>query len=197
MVSMKSTPTKSASSTEPASTYVPCPWMTFVVDKSVQVCVLCSADMELRLGTPGEEATDHTPALFPCGHVFGSACIDRWIEVSGGKASCPVCRWSASYSKCGHKVLPKKLDMVNIFDCPRTLPDGGYIPARCLECRWEDACWETRMATGPDRSTYDYFLALPDRGVPPVIAGRGVQWKKHKMERVMRSMFTPEMRHGW
>ncbi|KAK0101028.1 hypothetical protein ONS95_012985 [Cadophora gregata] len=67
-------------------------------------CTICHS----LFHTPRSDGTIETPSLIPCGHIFGSICINRWLESSEHK-NCPNCRREMRYHGCGHSVIPKSL----------------------------------------------------------------------------------------
>lgn len=50
-----------------------------------KTCCICYGGFRSDGTTRGAE----TPVQSPCGHVFGSTCISKWISIS---ATCPLCR---------------------------------------------------------------------------------------------------------
>ncbi|KAG4416849.1 hypothetical protein IFR04_009991 [Cadophora malorum] len=73
------------------------PWPHFPSD-----CTICHSSFN----TPRPDGTIESPSLLPCSHIFGSICIQRWLESSQNQ-NCPNCRREMRYSGCGHAVIPK------------------------------------------------------------------------------------------
>lgn len=111
--------------------FVPCPKVTFLVDKPRPVlCQICrESHFRLRGGTT--RLADETFAILPCGHVAGSVCLAQWCEQHH---ECPFCRFKLKYPGCRHHIEPILLTSTGIHLLPRTLPDNGKIPQQCEEC---------------------------------------------------------------
>ena len=103
---------------------------------------------------PGEPSTyppapnpdQETPSLLPCGHVFGAACLQTWLATqpededtprSESSNKCPICRFALHYELCPHPIAPFPLTRTGLLFglCPKTLPAGGSVGARCPQCR--------------------------------------------------------------
>lgn len=50
-------------------------------------CPICQVD----IGTKSPEGVKEGYAVTPCGHVFGSVCIKKYLAITD-KPLCPVCR---------------------------------------------------------------------------------------------------------
>lgn len=129
-------------SSERASCYVPDPVYTFLFPpKDAQLfCIICH-DSELFLPWAGHCINDNDPALLPCGHVFGSECLDVWLETQD---TCPVCRFKLEYELCQHPIRPRWLTRENVLFVPPTLPEGGTVATQCGPCKRET---EQRVAS--------------------------------------------------
>jgi hypothetical protein len=134
--------------------FIPCTKLTFLADRAAPgslMCELCQAThlvvmgVDYGRGSHGEArqgsakyahrdaaSADSVPAFLPCGHVAGSACLGLWLEEHD---SCPFCRATLRYRKCGHKLAPRPAaDVRDMHMLPATVPEGGAIPDRCTEC---------------------------------------------------------------
>ncbi|ROT40539.1 hypothetical protein SODALDRAFT_330264 [Sodiomyces alkalinus F11] len=120
------------------SSFVPCPKVTFLIDKPDKIhCQICKCT---RLLFQSEEAAqeadgswgDSVPAMMPCGHVAGAACLDAWFA---DHDTCPFCRRRLVYRKCGHKVTTRHVTHEGLFLIPMTIPEGGAIPDLCIKCQ--------------------------------------------------------------
>lgn len=111
--------------------FVPCPKITFLVDKPrPMLCQICrDSHFKLRCGT--KPLADETFAILPCGHVAGSLCLTEWCEQHH---ECPFCRFKLKYPSCCHNIEPRMLTTTGIHLIPRTLPDNGEIPPKCDDC---------------------------------------------------------------
>ncbi|KAK3369122.1 hypothetical protein B0T24DRAFT_532423 [Lasiosphaeria ovina] len=132
-----------------SSNFAPKPLMTFMVYKPEMQCEICWAtglELPEDPGLGGEsdpEVDNATPELLPCGHVFCHECITRWYE--GKNYFCPSCKAELVYG-CdrGHSIPPIPLAKSTIGGIPKTLPEGGEIPARCTDC--EESVIKDRQA---------------------------------------------------
>lgn len=87
--------------------------------------------------TDGDEAGEH-PVKLPCGHVFGSACIEIWLSPEKeGKSTCPYCRHQLFGSSSDFAPLPFNFEIPFPDDTiylvpPHEAPDhpSRTIPAR-------------------------------------------------------------------
>jgi len=70
-----------------------------------------------------------TAVMIPCGHIFGSLCISRWLENASTHQDCPNCRRRMVYSECGHNIRPVQIDWN-----PRPVRDAD-MPEKCGICR--------------------------------------------------------------
>ncbi|KAI1183081.1 hypothetical protein F5B17DRAFT_449003 [Nemania serpens] len=113
-------------------------------------CMIC---LERKLQLPACVTANYPPglegpsfewlAILPCGHFFGSDCLEHWLAESGFQspdttAVCPLCRFKLMYS-CGHFLSPREYNPVRTRaqQVPMTLPEGGAIPRSCPECHYE------------------------------------------------------------
>ncbi|KAE9374201.1 hypothetical protein N431DRAFT_336926 [Stipitochalara longipes BDJ] len=67
--------------------------------------------------------------MIPCGHIFGSQCISRWLENASTHQDCPNCRRRMVYSECEHNVRPVQIEWN-----PRPVRDAD-MPGKCGICR--------------------------------------------------------------
>ncbi|KAK3688570.1 hypothetical protein B0T22DRAFT_157838 [Podospora appendiculata] len=116
-----------------ARCFIPCPRLTFLIHKPDNlVCQICQ---ETRLTFASHRNTttewaDNTPAILPCGHVFGFRCLERWLQISN---TCAICRLAIRY-ECGHRIPPVAITAGTVLFLPRTIPYGGTIPSKCTQC---------------------------------------------------------------
>lgn len=87
-------------------------------------CPICQVD----IGTRSPEGVREGYAVTPCGHVFGSVCIKKYLAITADKPLCPVCR-SDLYHACAHPVLPagydpKKSRLSREEAAAKAFPDG-------------------------------------------------------------------------
>ncbi|KAK4137130.1 hypothetical protein BT67DRAFT_438389 [Trichocladium antarcticum] len=105
-------------------------------------------------------------AILPCGHLFGAACFARLAashHARGTPAHCPACYLQLAYTNpvvCPHPLQPFILSAQPIAHArapgiggilpavPRTIPEGGRMPAACPGCRVFHAWRYLRMAEG-------------------------------------------------
>jgi len=76
--------------------------------------------------------------VLPCGHFFGSWCLEKWLRRVDRRENyphCPLCRFELVY-RCGHYLPPRVYDTSEKRkqQIPLTLPEHGAIPARCGMC---------------------------------------------------------------
>lgn len=97
----------------------------------------CSICRE-TLGEPNYDGEIETAHVLPCSHIFGSACIARWLDASPHH-DCPTCRRSMIYKICGHPI-----EALDVSKQPQnvTIED---MPEKCLLCR-QGGLWEKRLA---------------------------------------------------
>ncbi|KAL2118203.1 hypothetical protein VTJ04DRAFT_7863 [Mycothermus thermophilus] len=66
-------------------------------------CLICQEPV----GQTNPEGITETWSILPCGHIFGSYCIKRYLGVAADdQPLCPICRSLAHHDICGHPVLP-------------------------------------------------------------------------------------------
>jgi len=88
-------------------------------------CTICHE----VLGLPRQDGVIETAVMLPCGHVFGSGCISRWLEDASTHQDCPNCRRRMVYSECGHHVRPIEFERK-----PRMVREAE-MPGKCGICR--------------------------------------------------------------
>lgn len=99
-------------------------------------------------------------AVLMCGHMGCQACIHSWIRTCAIDMSqpltCPACRASLNFTRCGHPIAPYHPESHNVVtssgaqpdggedlgtdsahDVPPTLNEGAEIPAHCRRCLME------------------------------------------------------------
>ena len=115
--------------------FFPYPHITFLVDKPNNlVCQICQDSVFQPRENP-DDLADNTFAIMPCGHAYGSSCLDSWLRQQG---RCPACKLELVHPECGHRIPPKLLTSTSIQFLPRTLPDKGAIPPQCGRCLKEE-----------------------------------------------------------
>lgn len=67
-------------------------------------CPICQVD----IGTKSPEGVKEGYAVTPCGHVFGSLCIKKYLAITD-KPQCPFCRTDL-FHVCSHPILPVLYD---------------------------------------------------------------------------------------
>ncbi|KAJ4843470.1 hypothetical protein Tsubulata_006798 [Turnera subulata] len=93
--------------------------------------LFCSICMEAWTTDHGG---DHHSCCLPCGHVFGSSCIRRWIRQRGRLARCPQCN-----RKCTLKGVRKLYPVpVVINDLQERLQ---FLEAKCRHLEFRAADW--------------------------------------------------------
>ncbi|CAJ2501151.1 Uu.00g040040.m01.CDS01 [Anthostomella pinea] len=120
-----------------------------VVDLTCTICADCTLEMPanesaLRPGLgpdPVVESMVEPLAVLPCGHMFGSRCLDTWLsskDVSGEVPTCPQCRFELYHParNCGHYLAPKQYSpqLSRSDQIPWTIPEGGSVPGECEAC---------------------------------------------------------------
>lgn len=117
----------------PKGSYVPCPKITFLVDKPEDlVCEICLVSKLKFSHDKSSKYTDNTPAMLPCGHVAGYCCLREWLKENH---SCPFCRLDLNHELCDHYVKARPIYRGNIHELPQTIPEGGRIASQCRGCR--------------------------------------------------------------
>jgi hypothetical protein len=116
---------------EGGANYVPHPRITFLVDNPKLTCIICQESaLEYKFESADrDEYNDTTPAILPCGHVFGWGCLTLWLE---SHDSCPSCRLKLSYELCDHRVQPRPINQAQLPFVPEI---GGPLPDQCKICR--------------------------------------------------------------
>ncbi|KAI1759221.1 hypothetical protein GGR53DRAFT_527821 [Hypoxylon sp. FL1150] len=117
--------------------------------------------------------------VLPCGHFFGSGCLQVWLRTSEDEAlndqrpyrpSCPYCRCPLTYEGCGHplKLRPYDPRFPRAGQTPATFPEGGIIADECTTCagrRLEAAAGEVVQRIYPPRIPHEAFVD-PDECSP-------------------------------
>ncbi|TAQ88731.1 hypothetical protein B7494_g2940 [Chlorociboria aeruginascens] len=72
------------------------------------VCAICT--IPYHSSNPGAGGIIESPYKLACGHIFGQACIERWLLerklTEGELPNCPSCRFRLRYRRCGHIIAP-------------------------------------------------------------------------------------------
>ncbi|KAF3771010.1 hypothetical protein M406DRAFT_243174, partial [Cryphonectria parasitica EP155] len=106
-------------------------------------CPICAVDV----GTRSPEGIKEGYAVTPCGHVFGSVCIKRYLAITD-KPMCPVCR-ADLFHACQHPVLPslydpKKSRLSRDEAAAKAFPDEPRY-SDCSFCRHRKIKYARRM----------------------------------------------------
>jgi hypothetical protein len=120
------------------SCYVPYPRTSFATGSQVRLkCVICQ-ETDLLVRSPGQPVDDSTPSILPCGHVFGSQCLESWLKMS---SRCPLCRLAlpASYELCPHPCKPRVITGGTVESIPPTLAQSSSprYADQCVDCRFQ------------------------------------------------------------
>lgn len=92
-------------------------------------CHLCHED----LTGEGEKLV-----VLPCGHAFGSACLEKWRTTDARHTNhCPLCRFKLFYRKCKHFVEARDA----VLRKKATITEDE-LPERCR------TCWMKRVKVG-------------------------------------------------
>src|SRR5689334_9888836 len=94
-------------------TYVPDPRTTFLHEKKVLLCSLCSEIklQPLRCSSAWEcikNTGTQCPALLPCGHVACFSCLGKCDE-----GRCPFCRRELIRTLCPCGIAPREVSLSN------------------------------------------------------------------------------------
>ncbi|KAI0019771.1 hypothetical protein F4780DRAFT_404536 [Xylariomycetidae sp. FL0641] len=97
-------------------------------------CQICGVK-ELAIVQPPDD--DHEEyVVLPCGHAFGFACVNLWLNGPNGHPSCPACRKPVRHG-CSHGVL-RALKPADGFNIHREIPDiagaAESLPRQCARC---------------------------------------------------------------
>lgn len=129
-----------ASLEDEVENFMPCPYITLNFDLQGRApelkCGICWAS-QLEVRGAEHAYTDATPAILPCGHFAGAKCLEKWHAKHPGQ--CPFCREVFRYKVCGHVMKAKPIDKTTLDILPRTLPDDGRLPDRCVCCLMQAA----------------------------------------------------------
>ncbi|KAL2023049.1 hypothetical protein VTK56DRAFT_3959 [Thermocarpiscus australiensis] len=172
--------------------YVPDPKYTFCFAPDHDIlCAICQ-ESKLTLPSCRVHGKDSDPEILPCGHVFGKACLRSWLSRHD---TCPVCRFKLRYELCDHPIPPLGLTTWNIFDAPRTVPDGGKVPAQCGPCRWKT---DNKVAADlwmPMAKKYYEFKRAYERSGKETDRVAMAQAREN-LDKMMDA-FTPEAMRDW
>ncbi|KAI1489726.1 hypothetical protein F5X96DRAFT_695569 [Biscogniauxia mediterranea] len=147
------------------------------IDLSCQICGYAKLEMPNKVAPRGS-GIEHDPveglSVLPCGHFFGSECIEQWIhtqEMEEKTPCCPMCRFKLFYPDdyCGHAIpihsyigwLPRNRQT------PLTIPEGGHVPGLCKMCTWDQISEHVR------RLNNLVFPRVPVGNFEPILGVRG------------------------
>jgi hypothetical protein len=190
--------------TDQTGCYVPDPKYTFLFDppsaSKPLLCVICT---ESRLTLPagsrrgehrpgGEAARDSDPAMLPCGHVFGSACLAVWLAAHD---MCPACRFVLQYELCWHPIAPRRLTRENLLFSPATLPDGGEVGPQCGPClRQTDQQVALELGVPLAQAYYECKRRYEETG--SAADRRRMELAKEELDKTMK-LLTPSEGRRW
>ena len=135
--------------------------------------VRCGICLEAYRNTTGDgNATPPTekPVELPCGHLFGSACIDRWLN--DGNNTCPTCRHEI-LDLTGHAPLwighglpqrsEEELPRLNLVPLQDSL-DALHTAMQAMEdCMRTLEVSRAQSSSSVDRSYWEETLRMPPR----------------------------------
>lgn len=116
-------------------------------------CAICQVDV----GTKSPDGVREAWSITPCGHVFGSVCIKRYLAITE-KPLCPVCR-NDLFHVCSHPVVPASYDPKKSLQtrdeaAHRAFPDEP----RHSECRF---CRKQRLRLAKRQRMLDMLEGPP------------------------------------
>ncbi|KUI52576.1 hypothetical protein VP1G_00112 [Cytospora mali] len=131
-------------------------------------CAICQVDV----GTKSPDGVKETWSITPCGHIFGSVCIKRYLAITD-KPLCPVCR-NDLFHMCSHPVLPASYDPKKLLQsrdeaAQKAFPAGEPRHSECQFCRKQRLKLEKRqrmleMLEGPPPPAAAAAAAEEERG---------------------------------
>ncbi|KAI0594489.1 hypothetical protein F4775DRAFT_596271 [Biscogniauxia sp. FL1348] len=147
------------------------------IDLSCQICGCSRLEMP-QIVAPREPSIAEDPveglAVLPCGHFFGSNCIEKWIhtqEMAEEVPCCPMCRFELIHPDdyCEHaiQIQPYNGSLPRNRQTPLTLPEGGRVPDLCDICTWDHISQHVR------RLNNLVFPQLPAGNFGPALGARG------------------------
>lgn len=145
-------------------------------------CAICQVDV----GTRSPDGVKESWSITPCGHVFGSVCIKRYLAITD-KPLCPVCRTDLFHA-CSHPVLPATFDprkhapLQSRDDAAREAFPGGE--PRRGDCRF---CRKQRLKAARRQRRLE-MLEGPSPAEAAAEAGHGSEHgSEHEHEREIES----------
>ncbi|KAI1097507.1 hypothetical protein F4804DRAFT_347121 [Jackrogersella minutella] len=148
------------------------------IDLTCGICGDCKLEVPSRVTphrSPEETCQAESMSVLPCGHFFGSRCLDRWISTCKNEekyGDCPLCRFPLYYEDCSHDIRIRPFDprFHRINQLAHTIPEGGVVPAHCKSCRvdWIRHLAERMVETVyprdvPESSFKDFSRCGPDQ----------------------------------
>ncbi|KAI5926868.1 hypothetical protein F4810DRAFT_653868 [Camillea tinctor] len=147
------------------------------IDLRCQICQCSRLEMPCCVAPRGPGVLDHPVeplSVLPCGHMFGSSCLEKWVSSQEEEEvipCCPMCRFELIYRDdyCGHvlPVQPYDIRLPRNQQTPLTLPEGGCEPEACRSCTrdqmYEHARYVSDLAL-PEIPSGNFVPAFQDRG---------------------------------
>ncbi|EGR45752.1 uncharacterized protein TRIREDRAFT_110763 [Trichoderma reesei QM6a] len=131
-------------------------------------CTICKGMLPVGLLNARDDMVFGPSAyVLSCGHMFHDQCLERHFKTAseeGRKLSCKACEAVMECDHCGTKArvleLPKLIENEDdLDDVPMTIPEGGYLPPKCLRCRSSDS-W---MADRGEQEVIKMLSMVPSR----------------------------------
>ncbi|KXX76094.1 Cyclin-dependent kinase inhibitor FAR1 [Madurella mycetomatis] len=172
------------------------------------ICTLCSKALSIpHLNSNlGQDPSGDPTVVIPCGHMFHYSCATRLFTSYSNRnlhPHCPVCNLVLRYANpavCRHSLRPFVLSLD--VPAPPTIPEGGFIPAACTDCRVRQAWHHLHLAetmllgegtSGPavwwmydplrDTDEADQWAVRAGMVMSLHVGFRGVIWAEGEMER--------------
>ncbi|KAF6834759.1 hypothetical protein CMUS01_06035 [Colletotrichum musicola] len=121
----------------------------------IVTCPVCTNPMSATLNASGRVGK-----ILHCGHMLCNECVNRICTGANGPADnphskrpeCPFCKQGlGKHPQCGLSCpdpgrvgFPMPKSMAEMASMPRTMPEGGALPACCRVCRMKRLERETR-----------------------------------------------------
>ncbi|KAH8821480.1 hypothetical protein F5884DRAFT_88979 [Xylogone sp. PMI_703] len=123
-------------------------------------CSICNSPFN---GPRSFDGVEERPYITPCGHIFGHACILRWLQFDSPNRDCPACRRQLVYRDCGHLILPAEVDKA-----PGRI-EVKDMPTLCKACR--EGRGQCRPSRAWERMEKEKSVLLGLKGLLPGLFG--------------------------
>jgi hypothetical protein len=146
------------------------------------VCHICKSIIGINRGN----GTSESPAILPCGHIFGEDCIKAWIAFHGpgSQPGCPRCRFPLYYPGCSHRISPKVIGLSNGAETPigaiDIISDRNRLPIICPNCILKGELEELRVLRGKVKRRIEKVLEKRVRGLEDT--DKQLHGKRQKVE---------------